>query len=161
MKTDVVVDIKQLRRNVQALPGALPDRVVQYGLKAAANEAAKFAKRPGFAFDDRTGAARKSIAVRMVSKKERRTKTSVSFSGKHLYVKLKIGDPNKAGYAPLLEFGTARMKGRAPIRQAVEETIKQAWRAATIAMQKRYAKLEADAKRGKISRSDLRAALEE
>lgn len=155
MKADVVVDLKQLERNLKALPGALPDRVVQYGLKAAAQEAAKFAKTPNFAFQDRTGEARKSIRAGLVSRRDRRT------GGKNLYAKLKIGDPNKAGYAPLLEFGTKNVKARAPIRQAVEETIKQAWRAAVVAMQKRFAKLEADAKRGKISRTDLRAALQE
>ena len=155
MKTDVVVDIKQLERNLKALPGALPDRVVQYGLKAAAAEAAKFAKTPGFAFNDRTGQARKSIKAGLVSRRNRRT------GEKQLWAKLKIGDPRNAGYAPLLEFGTDHMKGRAPIRRAVEETVKQAWRAAVVAMQKRFAKLEADAKHGKLSRADLKAALEE
>lgn len=155
MQANVVIDVRQLRKNVQALPGAVPDIIVQKGLIQAARVAAKRAKQPGFAFDDRTGAARKSIRAGSAS---RNVKRGANKGQRLYYASLKIG---KAGakHGSLLELGTKTMKARAPIRQAMHETLPQAWRASIAAMQKAFGKLNADLKSGKVAKTYLRGAL--
>jgi len=155
MQSNIVVDVEQLKRNVQALPGAVPDLIVQRGLIAAARVAAKDAKQKGKYFNDRTGAARKSIRAGSASRNVRRGANK----GKRLYyASLKIG---KAGakHGSLLELGTKDMKARAPIRQAMHETLPQAWRAAAAAMKKAMDKLDMDLKSGKVAKTFVRAAL--
>lgn len=155
MQSNVVIDIEQLRKNVAALPGAVPDLIVQRGLIAAARVAAKRAKQPGEYFQDRTGAARKSIRAGGAS---RNVKRGANKGQRQYFASLKIG---KAGakHGSLLELGTSTMKARAPIRQAMHETLSQAWRESIVAMQKAFGKLNAGLKSGKVAKSYVRAAL--
>lgn len=150
-KANLVIDVKEVQRNIEALPGVLPDRVIQFGLKAAADVAKQRAQQPGFAFNDRTGMARKSIRTGVATRKVRNRGTT-------RLAKLSIGKTG-ARHGVLLEVGTDSMKARTPIRRSVEETISQAWRACVVAMKKRFTKLEDDAKKGKITKADLKAAL--
>jgi len=150
MNAAMEVDVRQLERALRALPGALPNRVVQHGLKAAADTARVKAKSPGFAFNDRTGLARRSIRSRAVTK--RYSKHSLR-QGKAVYATLGIGS-SSAWYGRLLELGTSRAKARAPVRRAVEESVGEMWRAATTAMRRKMGALA----EGKLNRADVRAA---
>ena len=153
MNTEVKPDIKKLQANLKSLPGALPDRVIQKGLIAAARTAQKAARTPNFAFTDKTGHTRKSIKAGAVSKRDKRSKRTSRYAG------LSIGGPG-AKQGPLLELGTDKMSPRAPLRRAVEDTLAQAWRVSASAMEKAFAKLESDALKGKLSRAELKAAVE-
>jgi len=155
MQSNIVIDVDQLRKNVQALPAAVEDIIIQRGLMEAARETAKYARTPGFAFQDRTGAARKSIraspARRVVRKGRNKGKVT-------LYAALKIG---KAGakHGSLLEVGTEHAKARAPLRKALDATLSTSWATAIKGMTRAYDKLKADLKTGKVSKTYLRAAL--
>lgn len=155
MQANLVIDVEQLRKNVQSLPPAVSDILVQRGLLDAARATAKYAKTPGFAFDDRTGAARKSIRA---SPARRNVRLKGGGRKTILYVALKIG---KAGakHGSLLEVGTEHAKARAPLRKALDATLSTSWRKAVDGMQRAYGQMEAKLKDGTISKTYLRAAL--
>jgi len=88
MQANLVIDVKQLRANLNALPPAVSDILGQRGLLNAARATAKYAKRKGFAFNDRTGAARKSIRA---SPARRNVRLKSGGKRVDLYVALKIG----------------------------------------------------------------------
>jgi len=152
MQVAAGIEVNTIEQSLKALPGALPDRVIQAGLAAAARVAAKHAQKPDFAFTDRSGRLRASIKARSVTKKFKR-------AGTVRFASLKFGGPG-ARQSNLIELGSKKAKARAPLGRAVNETEAAALHEMLKVMDRRLRKLGKDSRDGKLqlSKTDYRAA---
>lgn len=107
---------KVLRRQ---FTGALPQRILDSSLTAAARVVVKQAKRPDYAFSDRTGKLRRTIkAVKFRGRGSRRGGgTGVSYTPAGIAIG---GEGARQGV--LIELGTEKARARAPLRRAIAET---------------------------------------
>jgi len=108
-QSQVAEFVKKMRQEV---PGKVPDRIIAVAALAGARVAAKRASTPGYRFTDKSGRLRKTIkAVRGKVKK----------GSRFVFAAVEMGGED-ARQAVLIEFGTVKMKARAPLLNAIDET---------------------------------------
>ena len=152
MEMDFTLDVTSMRdllSALEALPGALAQRVQGAGLFAAASVAAEEARA---LVPVRTGRLRDSIRVRSVSSRTETLRGVIRVPGGG--AQLVAGE----SYAHLVEFGTVHSAAHPFLGPAALGTTDAQLTAAVSAMKRELPKLERAIRSGRASRTVLRAA---
>lgn len=147
IRVDVKHNFRSVRMALRALPGEVEEKMHQRGLVAAGKVIAARAGESNRYFRDRTRRLRGSIKVRTADENVGRRRK--------LFARVEMGGAG-ARQAVLIELGTERMKARAPLARAVNDTLELQRMAARSEMERGLLRIAREFRTGRISRRTRR-----